>query len=572
MTERVVPRAPVLIAAVVAVVVLIASACGSSSGNSGAAGDTVSNATIDEGTPTTGGKIVMAVTAETNGWNPALSQWADAGNFVGSSFLESLLVYNPDGDVVPWLADSITADSDAYDVWTVKVHPGIDFQDGTELEAANVKASIDLAINEGLAGIALKAYYDSTEVVDRYTAKIHLKIKWAMFPTVLAGPLGYMMSQSMLDLPDHGSNHPVGTGPYKFDSWVPDQSVKVSAFDGYWGGPCALPDPQESQKQLCAAAGVRLGQKNGPFLDDMEFRPIVDSLQRANALESGDVNIVLTTRAADVARLKNQFTTVTNYDGEQTLVMTSVTRAPFDNVHARRALAYATNRQPIIDFISSGEPVQSDLWPFSSNSKWGTEANGDNGYPAYDPAKATEEVDAYKNDTGQPDLSFTFSGLANTDDLAIMQALVQQWAQVGIKARIDTIEQTAYIGDLVAGNFQAGYFRNYAYPDPDADYSFWSKSTAGGPISINFTQYWSDNTERDLQTGRETTDFATRKAAYDDLMRERNEQAIELWLFHTPYALIAEPDIHGLNWFRVMGFGNFLPKPWIGGLWLQTTR
>ena len=133
---------------------LLATACGSSSNNANSPADTVSNATVQEGTPTTGGNIVMAVTAETNGWNPALGNWADAGNFVGSTFLESLAVYNADGDVVPWLADSITPDSDAYNVWTVKVHPNIKFHDGTELGAANVKASLDLAINEGLAGVA----------------------------------------------------------------------------------------------------------------------------------------------------------------------------------------------------------------------------------------------------------------------------------------------------------------------------------------------------------------------------------------------------------------------------------
>ena len=502
MTERSVRETSVLVGVVIIVVLLVASACGSSSNNTNSTSDTLSNATVQEGTPTTGGNIVMAVTAETNGWNPALANWADAGNFVGSTFLESLAVYNAEGDVVPWLADSITPDSDAYNVWTVKVHPNIKFQDGTELGAANVKASLDLAINEGLAGVALKSYYDRTDVVDQYTAKIYLKIKWAMFPTVLAGPSGYVMAQSMLDKPDKGASDPIGTGAYKFDSWVPDNSVKVSKFDDYWGGPCAAAAPLDSQKQLCAEAGVPLGQPNGPFLDGMEFRPIVDSLQRANALESGDVNMVLTTRAADVARLKNQFTTVTNYDGEQTLIMTSVTTPPFDNVHARRALAYATNRQPIIDLVSAGEPIQSDVWPFSPDSKWGTSADGDNRYPGYDPAKAAEEIEAYKNDTGESELSFKFSGLANTDDLAIMQTLLEQWAQVGIKARIDTIEQTAYIGQLVAGDFQAAYFRNYAYPDPDSLYSFWSKATAGGPISINFTQYWSENTERDLQTGR----------------------------------------------------------------------
>lgn len=569
MTERAVPRTRVLTAAIIVVLAIAAASCGSSSDDGSSTADTVDNAIVEEGTPTTGGNVVMAVTAETNGWNPAIAQWADAGNFVGSTFLESLLVYNPAGDTVPWLADSVTADSDAFDVWTIKVHPGIALHDGTELTAADVKASLDFTINEGLAGVALGAYYDRTDVVDTYTARVFLKIKWATFPTVLAGPSGYIMAQSMIAKDDNGASDPVGSGPYDFDSWIPDQSVKVSKFDDYWGGPCALAEPQESQKQLCADAGVPLGQPNGPFLDAMEFRPIVDSLQRASALEAGDVNLLLTTRAADVARLKSQFTTVTNYDGEQTLVMMSVTSPPFDNVHARRAVAYATNRDEIVNLVSSGEPIVSDTWPFSESSKWGTLANGDNSYPAYDPAKAQEEIEAYKADTGASSLSFRFSGLANTDDTAIMQALVQQWAQVGIDAQIDTVEQTVYIGRLVAGDFEAGYFRNYAYPDPDSLYSFWSEETAGGPISINFTQFYSDDTERNLQIGRENTDFATRQAAYDDLMRERNDQAIELWLFNTPYAIIAEPEVHGLNWFRIMGFGNFLPKPWIGGLWVE---
>jgi peptide/nickel transport system substrate-binding protein len=556
-------------AVAVVVVLSIVAGCGGSSDDSSST-DTVSNAPVVEGTPTTGGNLVMAVTAETSGWNPALGNWADAGNFVGSTFLESLLVYNAQGDTVPWLADSVTADSDAFDVWTIEVHPGITLHDGTELTAADVKASLDFTIDEGLAGVALGAYYDRTDVIDTYTARVFLTIKWATFPTVLAGPSGYIMAQSMIAKDDNGSTDPVGSGPYDFDSWVPDQAVKVSRFDQYWGGPCALAEPQESQKQLCAEAGVPLGQPNGPFLDAMEFRPIVDSLQRASALEAGDVNLILTTRAADVARLKNQFTTVTNYDGEQTLVMMSTTSPPFDNVYARRAVAYATDRDEIVNLVSSGEPIVSDTWPFSESSKWGQLASGDNGYPAYDLAKAQEEIEAYKADTGESSLSFRFSGLANTDDTAIMQALVQQWAEAGIDARIDTVEQTVYISRLVAGDFEAGYFRNYAYPDPDSLYSFWSEETAGGPISINFTQYFSDETERNLQTGRENTDVATRQQAYDDLMRERNEQAIELWLFNTPYAILAEPSVHGLNWFRVMGFGNFLPKPWIGGLWVES--
>ena len=117
--------------AVVTVFLLVAGAC-SKSGDSSSNNATDANAVQaqdtalqDEGTPQTGGTVVMAVTAETNGWNPALAQWADAGNFVGSSFLEPLFVYNTAGDVVPWLAESAEPDNDYAQNWTIHLRKGI---------------------------------------------------------------------------------------------------------------------------------------------------------------------------------------------------------------------------------------------------------------------------------------------------------------------------------------------------------------------------------------------------------------------------------------------------------------
>jgi peptide/nickel transport system substrate-binding protein len=224
-------RSFVVTLAIVAAMAVLVAACGDSS-DSGSTDATVGNVPVSEGEPTTGGQLVMAVTAETNGWNPALAQWADAGNFVGSSFLEPLFVTNPDGEIVPWLAESVTPDSEQYDVWTVKLRPGIFFHDGVELKAANVKAGLELAIFEGLSGIALGDYFDRVDVVDDYTAKVHLTIKWATFPYVIAGPNGYQMALSMLETEDKGATKPVGTGPYEFESWNPDESVKVRKYYG----------------------------------------------------------------------------------------------------------------------------------------------------------------------------------------------------------------------------------------------------------------------------------------------------------------------------------------------------
>jgi hypothetical protein len=66
-----------------------------------------------------------------------------------------------------------------------------------------------------------------------------------------------------------------------------------------------------------------------------------------------------------------------------------------------------------------------------------------------------------------------------------------------------------------------------------------------------------------------TTDFALRKGANDAVVREANEQAISIWLHDTPYAIITQRVLRGLNNFRLHPFGNFASKPWWGDIWLQ---
>jgi peptide/nickel transport system substrate-binding protein len=566
-------RSSTLLLAVVMVFALVFGACSQSSNtSSNEQSDAVETERVvleSEGTPQSGGTVAMAVTAETNGWNPALAQWADAGNFVGSTFLEPLLVYNSEGTLVPWLAESVTSDDPQHRSWTVKIRPGIMFHDGTELKANAFKRSIELAIFEGLSSVALGQLLDEIEVIDDYTFRAKLNVSWAHFPNVIAGQIGLAMSESMLDSADQGMSGPIGTGPYKFESWTPDKSVKVNRFDEYWGGPCALPDPGEAVTQLCEEAGIPLGQKNGPFLDAMEFRPIPDSLQRANALQSGELDLILTTRASDIAALQSDYQVVSDHDSERTFVLLNTAVPPFDNIHARKALAYATDRQEIVDAFGAGQQLGLDTSPFREDSRWGGLAPNETGYPTFNTEAARQEVEAYKADTGQPTLSFTFSGFPIVEDLDLQQNLLEQWREIGIEARIDTLEQTQFILKLTQAAFQAALFRNYGYPDPDSDYVFWSRQTAEQAIKINFSQYWSETTEAAVSWGRTAEAFEARQPGYEALVKDRNENAIDIWLFNTPYSLIGDKNIRGLNWFRSIGFGNFLPKPYMGGLWID---
>jgi peptide/nickel transport system substrate-binding protein len=543
--------------AVIAVVLaFLATACPSNEPNTQTSSSALGSGLEADETPTPGGKLVMAVTAETNGWNPATSQWADAGNFVGSSVLEPLTTFDADGNYLMWLAESVepTTPGDLTR-WTIKIKPGITFHDGSPLDAEVVKANLDVyrgtyyTDTTTLSSIALKSLFSDVVVKDPLTVEVILTTPWSAFPADLGGPSGYMMARSMIDSPNKGVNKPVGTGPFVFESWEPDKSFLANKNPNYWR-------KDDQGRPL-------------PRLDAVEFKPIVDAKQRVAALQTGDIDMLLTTRAEDVSDLKDEYTVVKDYNSEKTIVMLNTaedpTKAknPFKNVHARRALALGTNRAAIQQLIGGAEEIEESTVPQVASSRWAMDEST-TGYYAYDPAKAREEIEVYKRETGYTDFTFTFSGLASLEDQRIMQALQQQWAELGITAEIETIEQQAYIGQITLGGYQAAYFRNFGYIDPDSNYVFLHSSTAKGlgTLSINFYQYGNADNDKALDAARETDDFQQRKQYYETSSRNINDAAINLWLFNTPYAIIADPQVRGLNQARTQGFGNFLPKPW----------
>lgn len=540
-------RIPVLVAALVMALALLTGACAKSDDNAESPTTPPPDNQLEpEEAPHAGGKIVMGLTAETNGWNPGTNQWADAGEMAGSTFMEPLMVFDKNGVPVPYLAESVTPTVDGrFDRWTIKIKPDISFHNGEPLNAQVVARNLNFYAKEALlSSLAQRELVDVATVVDDSTVEIKLNIQWAAYPGVLAGPSGFMMANAMLDAEDKGSSAPIGTGPFVFSSWTPGSRLIVKKNPNYW-------------------------QAGKPYLDEIEFRPIPEAKQRANALESGDVDMILTTRAEDVANLKDDYTIVKDWSAEKTFVMLNVledptkTRNPFKNVHARRALAYAANPKEIIETIGYGEAMTTSTSPLVGNYRLDPAETG--WAYSYNPEKAKEEIELYKQDTGYDDFAFTFSGLGTLEDRQIMELLERQWEEVGMKVTIDTREQTAYIGQLVAGGFQAAYFRNYAYKDPDSNYVFWSCDTAKGLglISINFSQYCSPEIDALLKIGRENPNVEDRRAAYKQLTQLRNEATIDIWLFDTPYSVIADKNIRGLNPLRENGFGDFLPKPWM---------
>ena len=549
--------APLL--AIVLTLAFAAAACGSSGHKSDATG---SGATSSTAKPQSGGSLVVGIRAETNGWNPAQAQWADTGSLEGSTVLEPLAQVGADSGAKPWLATNWYPNKD-FTKWVVNLQKGVTFHDGTPFTAQAVVKNIEASAKGPLSGLAIGPMFKDEKVLSSSSVLIELTQPWAAFPSsFLDGGSAYIMAPSQIAAGSAGYNHPVGTGPFEFDSWQQNSSFRVKKYSNYWGG-------------LDASGHRRTGL---PYLNSIEFRVITDDGTRTSALQSGDINMEYTTNADDANKLASTYTVIKDWDTESAFVMPNTAPTvggqpnPLSNVHARMALAYATDSSTVAKEIGEGVKVPTSPW--SPTNPWGM-PDSQNGYVNFDLNKAKSEVAAYEQATGASSLSFTLSGLPSIDDAKTLQQLQAQWKLAGINVKIETLEQTAYITKIATGGYQAAFFRNYGYPDPDQDYYFWSSTTAKGVgnISINFTQYTTPQMDQDLTTGRQSGFANIRKPAYDNLVKQLNAAATNIWLYSTPYSFIAQNKVHGFDAYdgpEHIAFGNYLPKTWWSEIWLQS--
>jgi peptide/nickel transport system substrate-binding protein len=503
-------------------------------------------------TPEEGGTLVVAVPADVNGWNPNINQWTDGGTLMGPTMIEPMVTVSAEGDAEPFLAESWTPNA-TFTEWTIRVRDGVRFHNGEPLDAVAVKRSLEAYFKTGLSSVALATLYDRVDIVDARTVLVRLKTEWAQYPSSLAS--AYMLAPKMLDRNDQGTIAPIGTGPFRFVDWQINKSLKVAKWSGYW------------RKD---ANGGSL-----PHLNQIEFRPMVADDDRQRALLSGEVDFVLTAAPGTANSLEDEHTVLRDYTSERTMLLLQTEEAPdnspnpFTNVHARRALAHATDSRDLARYV--GEGVKVTTQAYRPASRWGLQP-AETGYPSYDLEAAKGEIEVYKRETGRRDLRFTLKTVPEPRLMSVLQRAQAQWRKVGIEASIDALDQVKFSIVVPLGQYQAAYYRGFGFSNPDQNHWFLSPENAKriGELSLNFTHYESPTLERNLRTERENTDFGVRKAAINAIDRELNEQALQIWLFDTPWAIVAQPRVKGLDGFRLHPFANFDSKPWFGDVWLKT--
>ncbi|MCX7620888.1 MAG: ABC transporter substrate-binding protein [Acidimicrobiales bacterium] len=496
----------------------------------------------DAANPERGGKIVFAIEADPEGLDPTRYAFAVSGHFIASAFYDPLATLDKDGQVMPYLAESIT-ESNGNRTWTITLREGVTFHNGKPVDAEAVKANFEAHRKSYVTQLAMKPVLTIEKTGDR-TLVVTLDRPWSGFGTVLLSQLGYVMEPSMLDDPSLATR-PIGSGPFLYDSRRPGQSWVLVKNPNYW----------------------RKDDKGNPlpYLDSIEFRIVTSSAQRLSMLERGDVDMIHTNHPDEVLALKaSNFKRVDYADGEKDFLILNTEKPPFNNLKARQALAYATNAEGWRTQVMKGVEQPSN-GPFNPGQLGYLE---DNGFPTFDLANAKQLVKEYEAETGQP---FEFQFIMVEDAVGWAQYLKDFYDQAGMKVAIQTLPQLQLVAQTATGNYQLGLFRNFGFHNPDTDAVFWRASSVLPPpnVSLNFPRISDPRIDQIIDRAIAATSDAERHAAYQELSKLFAEQLPYVWLGRPNWILAASPSVNGFYEAANGSIQNLGGKTWIAGLWVK---
>jgi peptide/nickel transport system substrate-binding protein len=483
----------------------------------------------DAGPPQHGGSVVYGLEAEsTNGWCLPEGQLAISGIQVARSIYDTLTVPNGNGEFVPFLAESVTPNPE-HTQWTIRLQDGITFHDGSALTAEVVKNNLDAYRGQypGRTSLLFQFVFSdvaSIEVVDPLAVTVHTTRPWPSFPSFLysSGRLG-MMAQAQLDDAEHCGSNLIGTGPFELVEWRVNSHVRLTRNESYW---------------RTDTDGSPL-----PYLDEIEFRPVIEQQQRINGLKSGEIDAFHTSTALTIDEMRAldealQVNMVESSDfAEVTNLMTNATKPPFDNQIARTAIAHALQIELANEIQGKGIPVVAN-GPFAPGSLGHVD---DTALPRGDMDRAQELVRQYEDETGLP-FKFQIASTPEPDVLAAVQLAAQFFEEAGMDVSVVNYDQSSLINEAIGKNFDLMAFRNYPGLDPDNNYVWWY----GGGNPVNFSGFDDPDVNRLLDAGRETADPAQRQVIYGELNQVLAERGYFLWTTWTTWAVPMDPAYHGV--------------------------
>jgi peptide/nickel transport system substrate-binding protein len=483
--------------------------------------------------PKRGGSVTIARIEDSQSFDKT-TVFQNESIWLCEQIMESLYTVAPDGKTLkPWLATSYTASKDGK-TYTFKLRPGVKFSNGRPMTSADVKFSIDEARAATKGWGYLDAAIKNITTPDKLTVVFHLKFRWAPFVADIAlfangiVPNKYA-GQSKADF----YKHPIGTGPFMWDKRVVGQSVTFKRNPNYW-------------------------QEGKPYLDSVTWTYVTDDNTRELQLRGGQIQVDEFPPFNSINKLKSTSGVTMNlFPSTRTdYLEMNESYPPLADVHVRRAISYAIDRQGIIKTLLSGYGTPANSFmppqvPFYDKNTPGLQ---------YDMDKAKAEIAKSKFAKGFTVQILLGSGDQTSHDIA--QVLQSSLKQLGITVTFKQEDQNTAFADINARKYQIGFsYWTMDIADPDELVAFAIDPKGGGAQSF-YTGYNNPKLVELSHQAERTEDRATRQKLYSQIQTVAANDAFMGFLYFSPFRYATSSKVHG---FQVYPLGNYhMEDVWIG--------
>lgn len=403
---------------------------------------------------------------------------------------EGLVGFDPDGSLVPELAESWTVNPTATE-YVFKLREGVVFHDGTAFNADTASRFYEWALDPDSAGLRARAQLagvTSIEATGEYELTFTLAAPNGAFLYNLA--LSESRIASPVAIETYGEDafrQPVGTGPFQFVSWESGVNVTLEAFPDYWGEPART--------------------------DRLVFLEVPNASTRMAMLQSGEVDFIENVAPQLVGQIEASadLDLISVVGTSARILQLNTSKAPFDDVRVRRALNYAVDKDQVVRIALQGlgtpltGPLPEPVFGHVPQEPY-----------TYDPERARELLAEAGYEDGFDMTVLTFIG----DEYSLVGQMLQQYfADVGVNMTLDPKERGALVDQLFqpqeSNPTEAGLVgMTVATGDADSGLRMFFSRDSWPPSANNWSFYFSERLEELLQAGIATADPDERLAVY----------------------------------------------------------
>ncbi|ART75511.1 glutathione ABC transporter substrate-binding protein [Sutcliffiella horikoshii] len=470
-----------------------------------------------------GGSLIIARLSDATRLDPHFITDIPSANIIYQKVYETLVVPNQDMEIEPLLAtewkqlDEIT--------WEFSLKEGVKFHDGTPFNAEAVKVTFERVLDPetGSPQREKLSMIKEIEVLDEYTVRMHLDYPYAPLLSILASNEGSIISPKAIKENEESlSQHPVGTGPFIFESWNTGQDITLIKNPSYWG--------QE------------------PNLEEVIFKVVPEDATRLALIETGEAHVSDQVPVTELDRIENS-NSMSLYRTEGLgveYIGFNVESKVVNDVRVRKAISHAIEREAILKGVYNkvGTLANSAMSPkvfgYSENIK---------AYE-YDINKAKK----FLKEAGYKDgLSLNLLTSDRKERINMAEVIQSQLKGIGVDVSIQVLEYGAYLEMIDKGDHDL-FIGGWGNATGDGDYNQYNlfHTASQGPPGNHF-YYSNEEVDNIIEKAREEMDQEKRKVLYEKAMQIQMDDAVYVPIRNYEHLAVYTKGVEGI-WLNASNY------------------